>query len=209
MNAILQCLMHTPLVSSYFTSGLYKNHINKKKGEETLAEIISEFACEYEKANYPAKLLWKIKSAIEKFVPHFQGYDQHDAQEFLSMLIDRLNDELTITASTEGSNVSSKGSEEQSKTERTSIMGDLFCGELCSAVTCPHCGNVSARREPFYYLSVPLPQRVVVFANVGNVPGVHLCETLQRKCAASGLQSARQDHEVEACEGFAGEDIGG
>jgi ubiquitin C-terminal hydrolase len=161
MNAILQCLIHTPLVKSYFISDLYRNHIKKKKNEETLADIISEFAREYERANYPAKILWKIKSAIEKYVPHFQGYDQHDAQEFLGMLIDKLNDELTVTRTTEGSN--------SSENNKVSIMGDLFCGELCSMIECPYCKNVSEKKEPFYYLSVPLPLKVIVVESYRKV----------------------------------------
>jgi len=153
MNAILQCLIHTPLIKSYFTSDLYRSHISKKKKEETLAETIGEFLKEYEKAYHLAKILWKVKSAIEKFVPSFQGYDQHDAQEFLGMIIDRLNEELTTTSRIEGSN--------PSKDNKISIMGDLFCGELCNMITCPHCKKVNERREHFYYLSVPLPLKVI------------------------------------------------
>jgi len=153
MNAILQCLIHTPLIKSYFTSGLYRNHINKKKKEETLAETISEFVKEYEKVNHLVKILWKVKTAIEKFVPCFQGYDQHDAQEFLGMLIDKLNEELTTTRRTEGNS--------PTEDNKISIMGDLFCGELCNMITCPYCKNVNEKKENFYYLSVPLPLKVV------------------------------------------------
>lgn len=36
-------------------------------------------------------------------------------------------------------------------------LDQAFTGELCSTVTCGHCGNSSQKREPFVDLSLPLP----------------------------------------------------
>ena len=95
------------------------------------------------------------------------------------MMLDKLTEELTTvvqqnigslskTAPSGFDSVSSpvKAPEikENSKSPETelkiSIMDDLFCGELCTSITCPHCNNKSEKRETFYYLSVPLPQEV-------------------------------------------------
>ena len=38
-----------------------------------------------------------------------------------------------------------------------SCIVDLFQGQLCSAVTCNECGNVSRTFDPFTSLSLPLP----------------------------------------------------
>lgn len=82
MNAILQCVAHTPLLRNYYTSGLYHAHINKKQtGSGILAEVIADFFREYERTSDPVDSLRKIKTAIGKYIPQFQGYDQHDAQE--------------------------------------------------------------------------------------------------------------------------------
>lgn len=53
----------------------------------------------------------------------------------------------------------SKGTEDEKK---ISVMDDLFRGELTNCITCPCCGNVSEKRETFYYLSLPLPQEEAV-----------------------------------------------
>ena len=86
MNAILQCIVHTPLLKNYFISGIFLNHINKKaivNSKGVLAEIIAEFFREYVNTNDPIASLRKVKNTIAKCIPQFQGYDQHDAQEVL------------------------------------------------------------------------------------------------------------------------------
>ena len=45
---------------------------------------------------------------------------------------------------------------------KVSVMDDLFCGELNTMITCPNCSNITTKKETFYYLSVPLPQEVIV-----------------------------------------------
>ena len=88
MNAILQCVTHTPLLRNYFVSGLFRHHINKLatlSAKGILAEVVAEFIQEYEIANDPITTLRKIKTAIGKYIPQFQGYEQHDAQEVLCL----------------------------------------------------------------------------------------------------------------------------
>ncbi|MDR3547953.1 MAG: ubiquitin carboxyl-terminal hydrolase family protein [Candidatus Pacebacteria bacterium] len=181
MNAILQCVTHTPLLRNYYTSGLYQAHVNKKVATTgILSEVVADFFREYEHANDPIDSLRKIKNAIGKYIPQFQGYDQHDAQEFLAMMLDKLITELTRNvamsafplaktapsgfnsgASPVKSQQESKEDSKGAETERKiSVMDDLFCGELTNVITCPNCNKVSEKKESFYYLSLPLPQEV-------------------------------------------------
>ena len=46
---------------------------------------------------------------------------------------------------------------EQHLLRNRSCIVDLFQGQLCSAVTCNVCGNVSRTFDPFTSLSLPLP----------------------------------------------------
>ena len=46
---------------------------------------------------------------------------------------------------------------EQHLVRNRSCIVDLFQGQLCSAVTCNECGNVSRTFDPFTSLSLPLP----------------------------------------------------
>ena len=173
MNAILQCFIHTPLIKSYFLSGLFKNHmakVQKPKNNGALCGIIANFSYEYEKLNDLTNSLWEIKNTISKCIPNFQGYNQHDAQEFLGMMLNKLTEELTVVGVIDEFPTTGKSVEDdvKSTTKTTieksiSIMGDLFCGELCSTVICPNCNNESEKKEPFYYLSVPLPLKVVSY----------------------------------------------
>ena len=171
MNAILQCFLHTPLVMKYFTSGLFKNYMKRlKEPEATLSSVIAGFAIEYERLKDLIEPLRKLKEVIGRYIPQFQGYDQHDAQEFLSMMIDKLTAELTIvrpdnfekTLPSNGLLYGSPLKNPEKIESKVSVIGNLFCGELCSTVTCHHCKNCSETKEPFYYLSVPLRQRVLI-----------------------------------------------
>jgi len=219
MNAILQCIVHTPLLKPYFTSGLFKQHISKKhassSSDSLLADIVSEFLKEYGKVNDPIVSLRKIKNVIGKYLPQFQGYDQHDAQEFLAMILDRLTEELTTTVKVPINNVPSfsktmpnmdvinspdKAQDNENKQDasmtptksntqpteiekKISVMSDLFCGELCTTITCPNCGNVSDLKETFYYLSVPLPLEVffdLFKKNIGYLCKIYVYEKVYR-----------------------------
>lgn len=180
MNAILQCIAHTPLLNNYFRSGIYQYHVNreKKNSQEVFADVLAEFIKEYSE-NEATSSLKTLKSAIGKYIPQFQGYDQHDAQEFMAMLLDKLNEELTTILPLSGGvqvKTSSSGFEipkgspkkgdnaEDKKGEETeqkvSVMDDLFRGELSTAINCPNCGKLPEKKEHFYYLSVPLPEEV-------------------------------------------------
>ena len=183
MNAILQCFVHTPLIRNYFISGLFKNHIEKGKGE-TLANAMAKFVTDYELNNEPLSSLRNIKDAIDKYIPQFQGYNQHDAQEFLAMLIDKLTAELTIkisvklskTLSSTDSKTSSsnKTTETDEGTLNVSVMANLFSGELCSTIICPCSNSSNKKKEPFYYLSIPLPQHVIALMSIEYVFGVYM-----------------------------------
>ena len=83
MNSILQCIVHTPLLRNYFITGIFQSHINKKSpiSKGIFSEVIAEFLKEYATLNDPISSLRKVKTAIGKYIPQFQGYDQHDAQE--------------------------------------------------------------------------------------------------------------------------------
>jgi len=166
MNAILQCFIHTPTIKSYFTSDLYKNNINKDAKRidgKILADLIGSFSKEYSILDDPIVSLRKLRVGITKHLSQFQGYHQHDAQEFFAMLIDKLTEELTVSV-TSNFNKSAPAAlfNNAENTEKVSAMRDFFTGKLCTKVTCPHCMNSTEKEDSFLYLSIPLPVEVVV-----------------------------------------------
>ena len=84
MNAVLQCFSHTPLLKYYFSSGAYQHHANDQilsSGKGYLAEVVADFVKEYAETMNVISSLRRLKMAIGRYIPQFQGYDQHDAQE--------------------------------------------------------------------------------------------------------------------------------
>ena len=89
MNAILQCLTHTPLLTNYFHAGLYKHHANAQaiaSPKGYFAELVADFFKAYTDGVEVPAALKKIKEGVAFYIPQFQGYDQHDAQEVSPVL---------------------------------------------------------------------------------------------------------------------------
>ena len=108
MNAVLQCLSHTQLLVEYFVSDQYKNDICRSgnsgkntrkygtKGEltEHLAILLkSLWTC-----RYTADISSDFKSVVGKYGNQYRGYTQHDAQEFLLWLLDKIHEDLKIAS---------------------------------------------------------------------------------------------------------------
>ncbi|KAK9499787.1 hypothetical protein O3M35_002759 [Rhynocoris fuscipes] len=102
INAVLQCLSHTDILAEYFVLDLYKadlskrNKINSKKhgskGEVTqhLALLLkSIWSCQYD-----PEISNKFKLIVDKYGSQFRGNNQHDAQEFLLWLLDKVHEDL-------------------------------------------------------------------------------------------------------------------
>ena len=102
INAVLQCLSHTDILAEYFVLDQYKvdlsrrNKINSKKhgtkGEVTqhLALLLkSIWSCQYD-----PEISNKFKLIVDKYGSQFRGNNQHDAQEFLIWLLDKVHEDL-------------------------------------------------------------------------------------------------------------------
>ncbi|KAK3101502.1 hypothetical protein FSP39_004057 [Pinctada imbricata] len=80
--------------------------------------------------------------AVWQKIPTFKGHAQHDAQEFLCELLDKVQNELECLVNSE-----------------VDIINQLFKGQLVSQVKCLECNNISERTEPFMDLSLEFPER--------------------------------------------------
>lgn len=102
INAILQCLSHTDILAEYFVLDQYKidmsrrNKFNSKKygtkGEvtEQLAVLLkSIWSC-----SYNPDISNQFKVIIDKYGTQYRGNNQHDAQEFLIWLLDKVHEDL-------------------------------------------------------------------------------------------------------------------
>lgn len=126
INAVLQCLSHTDRLAEYFVLDQYKadlsrrNKINSKKhgtkGEVTqhLALLLkSIWSCQYD-----PEISNKFKLIVDKYGSQFRGNNQHDAQEFLLWLLDKVHEDLNTAT------------KKKYKAIKVSLMVNifLFCG---------------------------------------------------------------------------------
>lgn len=102
INAVLQCLSHTDILAEYFVLDQYKidlsrrNKLNSKKygtkGEvtEQLALLLkSIWSCQYD-----PEISNQFKIVVDKYGSQYRGNNQHDAQEFLLWLLDKVHEDL-------------------------------------------------------------------------------------------------------------------
>uniref|UniRef100_A0A8C7JGE0 ubiquitinyl hydrolase 1 n=1 Tax=Oncorhynchus kisutch TaxID=8019 RepID=A0A8C7JGE0_ONCKI len=162
MNSSIQCVSNTKPLTDYFTSGNHLYELNRTnpigmRGHmaKCYGDLVQELWSGTQKNLAPLKLRW----TIAKYAPRFNGFQQQDSQELLAFLLDGLHEDLNRVH--EKPYVELKDSDGRPWVNylmrNRSIVVDLFHGQLRSQVKCKTCGHVSARFDPFNFLSLPLP----------------------------------------------------
>ncbi|XP_050667037.1 ubiquitin carboxyl-terminal hydrolase 31 [Leptidea sinapis] len=177
MNAVLQCLSHTDVIAEYFVLDYYKvdlqkrNKINSKKygtrGEvtEQLATLLKAlWSC-----CYAPDMSLALKTAVERHGSQYRGNSQHDAQEFLFWLLDKVHEDLNTATkkkyktikNTVGKSDEVVAAETLANHARrnSSFVQAVFQAQYRSALTCAKCDRTSCTFDPFHCVSVQLPTR--------------------------------------------------
>ena len=101
MNATIQCLAHTDLLAEYFVMDDYKQDIKVRKGQSkkfgTRGEVTEKLAALLKSlwsSRYTPQISSDFRNVVGKFGPQYRGYSQHDAQEFLLWLLDKVHEDL-------------------------------------------------------------------------------------------------------------------
>ena len=172
MNAVLQCLMHCSPLVEYVTQNIYRSDAAFLCPLETESSLGTAFAdtC-HELYNRPSRTSVNpshLKERIAELAPQFEGFQQHDAHEFLRLFLDGLSEELKVDkrgGPRQSQNVECLKPKEQSLfwwskhiQANSSIVSELFCGQLRSTIICDTCQQPSYCFDPFYDLSLPLPK---------------------------------------------------
>ncbi|XP_008565136.1 PREDICTED: inactive ubiquitin carboxyl-terminal hydrolase 50 [Galeopterus variegatus] len=156
MNAILQCLCSISPLVEYFLSGKYTTALQKD-----CSEVATAFA-------YLMTDMWLgdsdcvspeiFRSALGNLYPAFMKKIQQDAQEFLIYVLNELHEALK--------KYHRRRSYEKGSTLRccrkmiaseTSIITQLFEGQLNYSIICLKCENCTYKNEIFTVLSLPIP----------------------------------------------------
>eukprot|EP01083_Nonionella_stella_P097758 274810_1 len=179
MNAITQCLAHTPKgFRAFCLSDAYKQEINVKNPLGMQGSLIRAFAStlhniwdvhHYEHLRSKAIKPTSLKRAIGTFAPQFAGYAQHDAMELLAFLLDGCHEDCNrilnkpytpaIEANGRSDKVVAALCWRIYKMRNDSFIVDTFQAQIKCHVICPQCDYNSITFDPYMYLSVPIPQR--------------------------------------------------
>ena len=106
MNAVLQCLSHTDSFAEYFITDDYKDDlkssriVSKKNGSKNCKGEVTEYLGDLLKSlwseKYSSKVSLDFKAVVGKVNNQYKGSSQHDSQEFLLWLLDRVHEDLIL-----------------------------------------------------------------------------------------------------------------
>ncbi|XP_024528221.1 ubiquitin carboxyl-terminal hydrolase 5 [Selaginella moellendorffii] len=187
MNSALQCLVHTPQLTTFFLQD-YSKEINRDNMMGTKGELAVAFGELLRKVWSPKSSPYSprsFKMKLSRFAPQFSGFNQHDSQELLAYLLDGLHEDLNrlktkpyIEVKDEDGRPDEEVADEYWEAHRArndSVIVDVFQGQYKSTLVCPVCSKVSVTFDPFMYLSLPLPTNtrtmtVTVISSDGSSP---------------------------------------
>ncbi|XP_064151763.1 ubiquitin carboxyl-terminal hydrolase 31 isoform X2 [Loxodonta africana] len=175
MNATLQCLSNTELFAEYLALGQYRAGRSEPspdpeqpagRGAQGQGEVTEQLA-------HLVRALWTLeytpqhsrdfKSIVSKNALQYRGNSQHDAQEFLLWLLDRVHEDLNHSVKQSGQTPLKPPSETDIMPEGPSFpvcstfVQELFQAQYRSSLTCPHCQKQSNTFDPFLCISLPIP----------------------------------------------------
>lgn len=175
MNATLQCLSATVVLSRYMLDGTFSKAINVHNPLGTrgaLAEAYAQLLRALWSQQFATLSPRTFREAIARFAPAFGTPDQQDSQEFLTFLLDGLHEDLNLVQ--QRPPAIELGEAQQAELERLppqlasvaewsmyrrrndSIVVDAFQGQLRNQLRCLSCGHTSTTHNAFLSLSLPV-----------------------------------------------------
>ena len=155
INSTLQCLLNTDDLSHYFLENVYKKDINSQNNYGYNGEIAESFANLFKKMKNANTSRINPIDFLRVFFRRNKSLKvshQQDAQEFLSILLDYLHEDLNRInkkpyaileeqKETESDSEASQRFWDKYKERENSIIVDLFHGQYRSKITCLDCAR--------------------------------------------------------------------
>ena len=126
----------------------------------------------------------KFKEICGEYNDTFRGFDQQDAHDFYTFLVDNLHEDTNIKTSytkiEENENINEKLTENELANEywantvrnNASYFYGLFMGQLKSTLICCECKKMKIKYEPFSSLELPIPEakRIILEITLFRLP---------------------------------------
>lgn len=178
INSILQCLSYTDILAEYFVLDQYKSDLRRRRrlaftktatrGKGEITEQLAMVLKSLWSLQYDPEISDKFKALVDKYGSQYKGGNQHDAQEFLLWLLDKVHEELNTATSKKykrlknfpGKSDDVLAAESLANYMRcnNSFVVDIFQAQFRSSLTCPTCERQSNTFDPFLCVSLPIPQ---------------------------------------------------
>ena len=178
MNSVLQIFLNILKLKEIFLkqdekeNELFMNFItnsNKSKGGVLIQEFINllkERWIQEKKEIIPKK----FKEICGEYNDTFKGFEQQDAHDFYTFLLDSLHEDTNIKSNyvkvEENEEINEQMTENDLANEywannvrnNASYFNALFMGQLKSTLTCSQCKKSKIKYEPFSSLELPIPE---------------------------------------------------
>ena len=167
-NAVIQCLFHNnsfvhKLIKECTTStasDVKDSESDHQNNDQTVAHLLVQLYRQYQNQKCGSIRAQDFHSAVSRRHVSLGDGRQHDAQEFLALLLDAIHEQLKspIERAVKRAKVDDCLSEwlRDRETNGSSCV-DTFQGQMCGTIQCDNCGHVSQTYEPFRFLALPLP----------------------------------------------------
>ena len=171
MNSAIQCLSNCFQLTKYFLSNSYQNEINTQnrlgsggKIARLYKKLLKQIWKNEKEYIYPNK----FHDVFIQYERQFSGFGQHDSNEFLIFLLDKLHEDLNRISKKEYIEIMpQKYYEDETQSalrywkshlkREDSIIVNLFHGQFKNRIICDECGKISIIYDPFMILSLPIP----------------------------------------------------
>ncbi|KAF7795008.1 hypothetical protein EIP86_006152 [Pleurotus ostreatoroseus] len=178
MNSTIQCLSATVPFARFFTDGRWKSAVNMVNPMGSKGQLAQAFA-------YMLRDMWQgenqcltplpfriFQRTVSTYAKQFAGSEQHDSQEFLSVLLDGLHEDLNrvlhkpsieMTPEREAeleklpTQLASEQQWQMYRMRDDSLVVDFFQGQYRSKLECLTCHKTSTTYNTFMYLTLPIP----------------------------------------------------
>lgn len=171
MNSALQCMFHTDILKDFMLKQDLKEEINENNPLGTKGELLESFAKLFKRywhTNSRKLNPSDFKRTMSRHLPTFEGYSQHDSQEFLSQMLDTLHEDVNRIIDKPYTNtIEGKIGDSDEDIGRRSWVNFLkrnyslfienFYGQYKSTVTCNNCENTNITFDPYQIISLPIP----------------------------------------------------